>query len=136
MKARARRQSGFTLIEILVAVTIVAIAMGAIISGMTRFAGNAAYLRDKTVAIWVAHNRLAELEMQKTWPDVGKTNGENDMAGETWKWQVEVQKTEDTHLRRVDVRVSAPVPAKGKTPDLEKDSMVKLSGFLADTGRQ
>src|SRR3546814_7388181 len=45
---RASRHAGFTLIEILVAVAIVAIAMGAIIGGMARFVDNAGYLRDKT----------------------------------------------------------------------------------------
>jgi general secretion pathway protein I len=130
-----RRAAGFTLVEMLVAVAIVAIALGAIIAGMARFAGNAAYLRQKTVALWVAHNRLAELEMQRAWPDIGETNGENDMAGSTWKWQVQVQKTDDAHLRRVDVRVAAQA-AKNKTADPEKYPVIKLSGFVADTGHQ
>lgn len=133
---RASRHSGFTLIEILVAVAIVAIAMGAIIAGMARFVDNAAYLRDKTIAVWVAHNRLADLELQREWPDVGKTNGETDMAGATWKWTLDVQKTEDPHLRRVDVRVSGAEAAKGKTATERDASLVKLSAFLADTGRQ
>lgn len=131
-----RRQHGFTLIEILVAVAIVAIAMGAIIAGMARFTDNAAYLREKTIAIWVAHDRLTDLELQRAWPDVGKSNGETEMAGETWKWEVDVQKTEDPHLRRVDVRVSAPDAEKGRTADERKVSLVKLSAFLADAGRQ
>src|SRR3546814_4041500 len=103
---RASRHAGFTLIEILVAVAIVAIAMGAIIGGMARFVDNAGYLRDKTIAVWVAHNRLTEPELQKTWPDVGKTNGEIEMAGATWKWTLDIQKTQDSHLDRVDIRVS------------------------------
>src|SRR3546814_12340855 len=76
--------------------------MGAIIGGMARFVDNAGYLRDKTIAVWVAHNRLTELELQKTWPDVGKTNGEIEMAGATWKWTLDIQKTQDSHLRRAD----------------------------------
>ena len=66
---------GFTLIEILVAVTVLAVAMGAIISGMARFAANAGYLREKTVALWVAHNRLTEIELEPSWPSVGKSDG-------------------------------------------------------------
>ncbi|NKF23139.1 type II secretion system minor pseudopilin GspI [Solimonas marina] len=134
MSARLRTR-GFTLIEMLVAVAVVAIAMGAIIAGMGRYAANAAYLREKTVALWVAHNQLTELEMQKAWPDVGTTNGENDMAGVTWKWRVTIQKTQDEHLRRVDIVVAQPA-RDGKTPDPDKEPLVKLSSFLADSGRQ
>src|SRR3546814_2307546 len=54
------------------------------------------------ISVWVAHNRLTELELQKTWPDVGKTNGEIEMAGATWKWTLDIQKTQDSHLRRAD----------------------------------
>ncbi|NGY06310.1 type II secretion system minor pseudopilin GspI [Solimonas terrae] len=130
------RQRGFTLIEILVAVAIVAIAMGAIIAGMARFVDNAAYLREKTIAVWVAHDRLAELELQREWPDVGKSNGETEMAGASWKWELEVQKTGDEHLRRVDVRVLAPEAAHGKTSAAREAALVKLSAFLADSGRK
>ncbi|HEY9546559.1 MAG TPA: type II secretion system minor pseudopilin GspI [Solimonas sp.] len=133
---RASRHAGFTLIEILVAVAIVAIAMGAIIGGMARFVDNAGYLRDKTIAVWVAHNRLTELELQKTWPDVGKTNGEIEMAGATWKWTLDIQKTQDSHLRRADIRVSGADAAKGKTALEREAALIKLSAFLADAGYQ
>jgi general secretion pathway protein I len=104
---------GFTLVEVLVAVAVLALALGAIISGMARFTSNAAYLRQKTIAIWVAHNRLTELAMQPTWPDVGKTNGESEMSGVKWRWKAEVKKTEDDNLRRVDLDVMAPDDHRG-----------------------
>lgn len=131
-----RRQRGFTLIEMLAAVAVVAIAMGAIIAGMARYVDNAAYLRQKTIALWVAHNRLAELEMQRAWPDTGKSSGESEMGGTSWRWEVEVQTTQDPHLRRVDVRVGQPEAAGGKPADPRKITLAKLSGFLADSGRK
>jgi general secretion pathway protein I len=118
---------GFTLVEMLVAVAVLAIAMAAILTGMARHADNAGYLREKTVALWVAHNHLTELELQSGWPNVGKSDGEVEMAGKKWKWVAEVKKTSDDHLRRVDISVQGP----GR-----KESLVSLSSFIADTGKQ
>ncbi|MGH8429213.1 MAG: type II secretion system minor pseudopilin GspI, partial [Solimonas sp.] len=101
-------QAGFTLIEMLAAVAVLAIAMAAILSGMARHADNAGYLRERTIALWVAHNRLTEIELEKAWPDIGKSDGESEMAGIKWKWVVEVKKTPDEHLRRIDIRVPSP----------------------------
>jgi len=122
-----RPQSGFTLIEMLAAVAVLAIAMAAILSGMARHAANAGYLRERTVALWVAHNRLTEIELQPAWPDVGKSDGEVEMAGLKWKWMAEVKKTPDEHLRRIDLRVLSPD---------RKATAAQLSAFFADTGRQ
>jgi len=122
-----KRLAGFTLLEMLVAVAILAIAMSAIISGMARHVDNAGRLRQKTIALWVAHNRLTELEVQRTWPDVGKSDGEVKMGGAKWKWFVEIKATPDPHVRRADIRVRA---------DKGKDDIASLSAFYADTGRQ
>ncbi|MGH8445805.1 MAG: type II secretion system minor pseudopilin GspI [Solimonas sp.] len=135
MRTRRSAARGFTLVEMLVAVAIVAIAMGAIIAGMARYADNVGYLRQKTLAVWVAHNRLAELELQRSWPDVGKSDGNVDMAGAKWKWQAEVKATDDPHLRRVDLRVFRVDPKK--TLDTAKQPpLAKLSAFLGDSGRK
>ena len=111
------------MIEILVAVTVLAVAMGAIISGMARFAANAGYLREKTVALWVAHNRLTEIELEPSWPSVGKSDGDAEMAGIEWRWFVEVTETPDPNVRRADIRV--------QLKDREGDAAA-LSSFLTD----
>jgi general secretion pathway protein I len=68
--------SGFTLIEVLAAVAVLAIALSALISGMARYADNAARLRDKSLAFVVAHNRLTEIELQPVWPKEGRSDGD------------------------------------------------------------
>ena len=65
----------------------------------------AAYLRNKTLAGWVALNRIAEQELQEEWPSPGTSEGEARMAGRTWTWTVEVSETSDNDVRRVEVTV-------------------------------
>jgi general secretion pathway protein I len=100
-----KRVRGFTLIEILAAVAVLAIALSAILAGMTHYASTANRLQLKTVALWVAHNRLTELELQSSPPATGISDGTTDMAGQKWKWFVDVKSTPDARLRRVDIRV-------------------------------
>ncbi len=74
MRARARQsQRGFTLIEVLVALAIVAIGMAALLSALSSSADSASYLRDKTFAEWVALNRIEEVRLASAMPQEGKT---------------------------------------------------------------
>jgi len=125
---KSREALGFTLIEMIVAVAVLATAMAAILAGMARYADNAGHLRDRSFAIWVAHNRMTEIELAPVWPDVGKSDGEMEMAGLDWKWHVEVQKTPDETLRRIDIWVLPQQGARSEAPT--------LTAFLANTGRQ
>ena len=120
------RAGGFTLIEILVAVAVLAFAMGALISGMARYADNAGALREKTVALWVAHNRLTEIDLEPAWPGTGKSDGDVEMAGIKWRWYVEVAETPDPEVRRINIRVQA----QGREGDA-----AALSSFVAKSGR-
>lgn len=93
--------SGFTLIEVLVALTIVALALGAIISSSGSQASQASYLKQKTIAHWVALNQITQLQIDKTWPDLGTDDGSTDMADNEWFWVRTVKKTEDENSRQV-----------------------------------
>jgi general secretion pathway protein I len=121
-----KRAAGFTLIEIVVAVAVLAFALGALITGMGRYAGNAATLREKTVALWVAHNRLTEIGLEAAWPDLGASDGVVEMAGLEWRWDVAVVETPDPRVRRVDITVQ-PKGAQGASTE--------LSSFVEDKRR-
>lgn len=129
------RARGFTLVEVLVAVAVLAIAMSAVIGAMARQADNAGYLRQKSIALWVAHNRLAELQLQKEIPSTGRSDGRMEMAGVEWTWQAEVKTTEDERLLRIDIRVLGPAPIRGAGSlagsSREAPSLAQLSGFIA-----
>ncbi len=104
MKQRAHGR-GFTLLEVLVATTVIALALGAVIRTTATGTANLAYLRDKTLAHWVAMNQMAELAAQRRFPPVGKSSGEEELAGREWRWEREIKRTPDKDVRRVEIRV-------------------------------
>lgn len=116
------RMCGFTLLEVLAALVIVALGMMAVIQAVSQTASNSAYVRDKTIAHWVAMNQLTETRLQRTPPKVDTTSDEVEMAGRTWRWTMTVSQTPVETMRRIDVSVR---PADAD----EKSSMATITGF-------
>lgn len=94
---------GFTLLEVLVALAILAIALAAVIRVGTTNSANAIHLRDKTFAHWVANDRVTELHLSGEWPSPGERRGRVEMAGREWSWLIRVSNTQDDRVRRLDV---------------------------------
>lgn len=99
------RNAGFTLIEVLVALVIVAFGVGALLTTLTSSADNLAYMRDRSFAQWIAQNRLAELRLSRVRPAVGHSHGEVEYAGARWRWDQEVIDPGIAGMMRVDVGV-------------------------------
>src|SRR5205814_721245 len=77
----APRAAGFTLVEILVALAVLAIALTATARSLGGALYTTAALRDRTLARWVAEDRLAEIELRREWPDLDVKEGDADMGG-------------------------------------------------------
>jgi general secretion pathway protein I len=100
---RMRSKNGFTLVEVLVALAIVTLGMAALLAALGSSADSVSYQRDKTLAEWVALNRIEEVRLALQRPTKGKTEGETEMAGVKWKWAQEVLETEVKGILRIDV---------------------------------
>jgi general secretion pathway protein I len=117
-----KRLAGFTLIEVIVALVVIALGMLGVIQAVSQTASNTGYLRDKTVAHWIAMNRLTEVRLQKTAPGIDKSSDEVEMAGRRWKWTMNVTQTPVESIRRIDISVR---PEEAK----EGASLASVSGF-------
>ena len=98
-------RKGFTLIEVLVAMTIIAVGVSALVGSAGASAWRADYLREREFGRWVASNVLAELQVLPAWPSIGSKNTEVEMGPLTWYVKTRTQKVADADLRRVDVEV-------------------------------
>ena len=85
------RTRGFTLIEVLVALIIVAFGMGAVLSALSSSADNISALREKTLAQWIAMNQIADTRLSLTPPQPGVTEGDTkDFGNGNWHWRQDV----------------------------------------------
>ncbi len=99
------KQAGFTLMEVLVAMGVLAIALGAIIQSVSSNTDHASYLRDRTLAHWVAMNRAVEIQSSNDWPSTGSRDGSEEMAGHKWYWQVTTIDSGVEDVRRLEIIV-------------------------------
>ena len=146
MRAAGQRAlCGFTLIEVLVALMIVALGMGAVLSSLSSAADSTIRLREKTFASWVGFNQLAETRLKVSVPANGKTEGDVSFANARWQWQQQVEDSQVQGIKRITIQVrhadaagatasdsSAARTAAERGSNSQRDWLATVVGFRGD----
>lgn len=98
-------QLGFTLLEVLIAMSILAVTMIALIQTVSLAAGSETHLQDKVLAQWVALNQISRMQLAGEPHSPGIQTDNADMAGRSWRWQSSISRTANARLLKVVVDV-------------------------------
>jgi general secretion pathway protein I len=126
-RTRTSRATGFTLLEVLVAVALLGLALTALVRLAGLEARATAQLREATFAQWVAANALAETRLREPFPAPGRREGESRLAGQRWRWRIDVQPTDDISIHRLEVQVFG---TRGDSNEFDESAAVAgMTGF-------
>ena len=106
---RARRfkhSLGFTLLEVLVALAILALSAAAVLRQTHLNIKQQQTLELKSSALWIADDALTLVMAQEQWPPIGRSEQEQTLSGQTWRVLTEVQTTPDPLMRKIEVSVA------------------------------
>ncbi len=130
-----RRNRGFTLIEVLVALVIVAVGMSVLMGALSSSARTVFYMQDKIFAEWLALNQIATVRIglqQGQIPPTGTTNGDLDFANRSWHWRQDVVASQVPGINRIDFKVR-PKEVKGGDDDSWYVTVSGLAGNAMGT---
>lgn len=101
-----RRVRGFTLIEVLVALLVFGLIATAAAEVGSQYIGSYERIRDKTLAGWLADNRINELRLEEDLPGISENSRDTEYGPYRWQVTTRVMATEDPKMRRIEVTVA------------------------------
>ena len=122
---RQSKSNGFTLVEVMVALIIVAVSISALLVRMMANLDSTSYLRDTTVAHWVALNQLELLYIENQLTNKlieSRLSGSENMLTREWFWTIEPQKTTDPGARQVEISVHS--------EENDESALVTITGLI------
>ena len=122
---RRTTPAGFTLVEILVALAIIAVALTTGLRALAQATDSAAALKQRTLALWVAQNRVAAAQLESPWPAPGRRNGTDVEGNATFAFVETISATPNPAFRKIEVVVTEP-----GTPDY---ALARLVAFLGNS---
>lgn len=126
--SKSGSQRGFTLLESLVALAILAIAMAAVLRATSASTSHVDALRQRLLADWVAQNRIALHAARGDWLPIGIQQGEDTQAGFKFVWQEKISTTPNPSFRRIEINVAS--------IEDSKHTLRNLNGYLVEFPRR
>lgn len=120
-------QRGFTLVEVLVALLVFGLIATAAAEVGSQYISSYERIRDKTLAGWIADNRINELRLQENLPEISENTDDLDYGPSRWQVTTAVLGTEDPAILRVEVTV-----ARFRGNESDPPPIHTLSAFLGD----
>ncbi|OKY27647.1 type II secretion system minor pseudopilin GspI [Thalassotalea sp. PP2-459] len=118
--------TGFTLIEVLLALSVFALAGVALLSTSDTHFSSLNHIENNMLAQWVASNQLVEATLDEQWPPKNK-KGNVDLAGRQWHWQQKVVATADKEMRSITIEV--------RSDEEDTSAVASLTTYVAKENR-
>lgn len=99
------KQPGFTLIEVLIALAIIAISIGTAMRATSAALAGSGEIRDRTMARWVGRNELARLQTSQSLPAAGTLTGDVTQGNVAFSWKALIESTPNPNFRKVEIAV-------------------------------
>jgi general secretion pathway protein I len=103
---------GFTLIEVMIALSVVAIGLMATLKAINQEISGSSITQNKMIALWLLQNKMTEIRLNSALPNIGSNQGNQMLLNQTWQWQTNTKATANEKIRKVEVSISLPAQDK------------------------